>query len=193
MSVPTLPIGEIILTNEHDLIGAGYNYGLTGPTPDPVHDTGSFSLTGNGEDRLLRFDHCFILDPLSVPWEPSEAERRGFFVFLFTKEDGTVISSVSRDFSGDPKLTFKNYVHYREGHGSPYNIPAPKSLMPDGNYILTCSVNPEVAICPAARFFIGVLGEDSWMTAPPIHPITLLPFVEGAVTWKDLNPAAPHP
>jgi hypothetical protein len=188
-----IPAGEIILTNEYDLIGAGYDYQLRGPSSDPIHDTGSFSLTGNEDDRKFRFDHCFLISPGSSPWFPSESDRRGFFRFVLEAADGTIISESLRDFNGDPEFTFRTMVHYANGHSGIYNIPAPKSQMADGDYKLTVSVNPYVVVCAPAVFHLGVQGEDSWMSRPPEHPIGLLPFVPGSVTGRDLNPAAPRP
>jgi len=194
MSTQILPTGELVLTNEHDLIGAGYDYLLRGPSSNPVNDTGSFGLTGNGEDRNLRFDHCFLIVPESpVGWIPTEDDLKGFFTFRLERESGEVVSEVVRDLVGDPKFTFINMVHYVEGHSPWYNIPAPVSKMPNGKYILTCTVNQQLVSAAPARFYLGVEGADCWMTQPPDHPIALLPFIEGSVTYKDLNPLAPPP
>lgn len=194
MSTQLLPTGEIILTNERGLIGAGYDYQLLGPTSNPVNNTGSFGLTGNAEARQLRFDHCFLIIPESpVAWVPSADDLKGFFRFRLEKETGEVVSEVSRDFQGELKYLFNNMVHYVEGHNNVYNVPAPVSKMPNGKYILTCSVNQELVACAPSRFYLGVEGEDVWMYQPPDHPITLLPFVEGAVTREMLNPLAPPP
>jgi len=194
MSTQILPIGEIVLTNEHDLIGAGYDYQLRGPSSNPVNDTGSFGLTGNGEDRNLRFDHCFMIVPESpAGWIPSADDLKGFFTFRLESEAGEVVSETVKDLVGDPKYTLKNMVHYVEGHNNVYNVPAPVSKMPNGRYILTCSVNQQTVACAPARFYLEVEGEDVWMTQPPDHPLALLPFIEGSVTYKDLNPLATPP
>lgn len=195
MATEILPIGEIIMTNEHDMIGAGYDYGLrSGPPGTPTFDTGSFGLTGNGPDRKLRFDHCFILSPESVPWMPSPEDMRRFFRLILTKETGEVVSDVSFDFAGDPQYTFQNLVHYIKGHGSPYNIPAPVEKTPNGKYVLTCLVNHALVNCLPANFYLEVFGEDSWMHSPPSRSAVFLnPFREGIVTRAMLNPLAPPP
>lgn len=194
MSTQILPVGEIILTNEHDMIGAACDYQLRGPSSNPVNDTGSFGLTGNGEDRNLRFDHCFMIIPESpVGWVPNADDLKGFFTFRLERESGELVSETVKDFVGDLKQTFKNMVHYVEGHSPWYNVPAPVSKMPNGRYILTCSVNQQLVACAPARFYLGVEGEDCWMTQPPDHPLALLPFRAGVVTREMLNPAAPPP
>ena len=64
--------------------------------------------------------------------------------------------------------------------------------MPDGNYTLTVSVNSDKVLCPPAIFFLGVQGENSWMTKAPQHPaLMMVPFREGVVTREMLNPSAP--
>ena len=195
MSTEILPVGEIILTNERGLIGAGYNYGLTsGPGGTTNFDTGSFGLPKR-EIRRLRFDHCFIIVPESpVPWMPTDDDLKGFFRFVLTNESGETVTDVAYDFAGDPKYTFKNMVHYTMSHGSPYLVPAENEKTPNGRYELTCSVNPEVVNCSPVRFSLEIEGENIWMYAPPIRLVQfLVPFREGEVSRKDLNPDAPEP
>lgn len=194
MATEILPVGEIVLTIQHDLIGAGYDYLLRGPTSNPVNDTGSFGLTGNGPDRTIRFDHCFMIVPESpIGWTPSDEDKKGFFRFELRKESGELVSDVSKDLSGDLKYVFKGMVHYVGGHSHIYDVPAPADKAPDGKYVLTVSVNPALVACAPARFYLGFQGTDIWMTQAPDRPLTLLPLIEGAVTWRDLNPAAPPP
>jgi len=195
MSTQILPVGEIILTNERELIGAGYDYGLrSGPPGNPAFDSGSFSLTGNGPDRKLRFDHCFILTPESIPWVPATDDLKRFFRFILEKESGEIVTDVVFDFAADPKYLFHNLVHYINGHGSPYNVPAPVEKTPNGKYILTCLVNHALVNCMPAVFYLEFFGEDSWMYAPPVRSdVFLNPFRAGVVTREMLNPAAPPP
>jgi len=193
MSTQILPVGEIILTNERGLIGAGYDYQLRAG-PGNAFDMGSFSLTGNGPDRMLRFDHCFIIDPESIPWVPSPEDLNGFFKFVLSKESGEVVTDATKSFWTDPKSDFSHIVHYVEGHSPWYNIPAAASKTPTGRYTLTCAVNPALVSCLPVRFFLEFLNEDSWMYAAPVRLATFLaPFREGVVTREMLNPAAPPP
>lgn len=195
MSTQILPTGEIILTNERGLIGAGYDYGLrSGPDGTFDFDTGSFGLTGNAADRKLRFDHCFIITPESIPWVPTVEDLNGFFRFILTKESGERVTDVTKNFATDPKTDFGHIVHYVEGYTPWYNIPAEVEKTPSGKYTLTCSVNPELVSCLPVRFFLEFLNEDSWMFAPPVRLATFLaPFRAGVVTREMLNPAAPPP
>jgi len=196
MSTQILPVGEIILTNQRGLIGAGYDYQLrSGPDGTFTFDTGSFGLTGNADDRKLRFDHCFIIVPESIPWFPSADDLLNLFRFTLVRDsDGFVVSDTHKNLFGDLKYVFHDMVHYVEGHSDLYNIPARLQDMPDGNYTLTVSVDQYRVICPPAFFYLGVQGENSWMTKAPSGPaLKLVPFVEGTVTREMLNPAAPPP
>jgi hypothetical protein len=194
MSKLTIPEGEIILTNEYDLIGAGYDYQLrNGPGNQGLFDTGSFGLPGK-EIRRLRFDHCFIIKPTSpVPWDPTTEDLKNFFRFVVTNEAGEIVTDVEIDFQGDPKYNFKEQVHYRNGYDSLYNIPFPVEL-PNGRYSLSVFVDPAKVNALPAHFFFETEGENIWMTDPPVHSVLRLkPFVPGSVTRKDLNPLAPDP
>jgi len=194
MSTQILPTGEIILTNERGMIGAGYDYGLrAGPPGNPTFDSGSFGLPISNI-RRLRFDHCFILTPESVAWLPTDDELIAFFHFLLTKETGEVVTDVVKGFAGDPKYTIEHMVHYVNGHSGIYNIPAEAEKTPNGRYELTCTVNSQLVNCAPVRFFLEIFGEDIWMYAPPIRfNQFLIPFRDGVVDREDLNPAAPPP
>lgn len=194
MATEILPIGEIILTNEHGMMGAGYDHGLrSGPPGTATFDSGSFSLTGNGPDRKLRFDHCFILSPNSIPWMPTPEDLKRFFRFILTKETGEVVTDVSFDFAGDPEYLFQNLVHYVNGYSGRYNIPAPVEDTPSGKYVLTCLVNHALVNCLPANFYLEFNGEDSWMYASPaVSAVFMVPFREGVITKEMLNPS-PYP
>jgi|SRR6185436_583247 len=192
MSTQILPIGEIILTNERGLIGAGYDYQLRSG-PGNAFDTGSFGLPIS-DIRRLRFDHCFIITPESIPWVPDVEDLKGFFHFVLSSEEGEIVTDVKKDFSIDPKSDFSHIVHYIEGHNPWYNIPAEHDKTPDGKYTLTCFVNPLLVVCQPVSFFLEIMGENIWMYAAPVRSAAfLVPFREGVVTREMLNPAAPPP
>lgn len=191
MATTILPVGEIILTNERGLIGAGYDYGLRSG-PDNVFDQGSFGLPAS-DMRRLRFDHCFIIYSGSIPWAPAVDDLKNFFRFVLAKESGEIVVDVTRDFSGMPKYTLESMVHYANGQTGIYNIPAEREKTPSGRYTLTCSVNPSLVICQPARFFLEINMENIWMYAEPSRFPIIVPFVEGMVTRQELNPAVPWP